>query len=156
MGKRNWHAMISIFLRLSRNYISRDIISLLESYNFQRFLTIERAANWKKIVESDKFAIYPYFLYGEMGQVLGRHLQRLTFQSKIVYRRVYRSLRFLNGFKNIFAPFRILRKKKKGRKKGKRKKSLFQNPRVINLRGAFPIKFFIRWLHTGQRANKHR
>lgn len=45
----------------------------------------------KKIVEFDKFAIYPYFLYGEMGQVLGRHLQRLTFQSKIVYRRVYRS-----------------------------------------------------------------
>lgn len=31
-----------------------------------------------------------------------------------------------------------------------RKKSLFQNPRVINLRGAFPIKFFIRWLHTAR------
>lgn len=76
----------------------------------------------KKIVECDKFAIYPYFLYGEMVQVLGRHLQRLTFQSKIVYRRVYRSLRFLNGFKNIFAPFRILRKKKKRKKEREKEK----------------------------------
>lgn len=61
----------------------------------------------------------------------------------------------LTALKTFLPRFRILRKKKR-KKEREKEKSLFQNPRVINLRGAFPIKFFIRWLHTGQRANKHR
>lgn len=60
----------------------------------------------------------------------------------------------LTALKNIFGD--SLSKKKKKRKERKRKKWLFENPGVINLGGAFPIKFFIRWLHNGQRANKHR
>lgn len=59
----------------------------------------------------------------------------------------------LTALKNIFGDSLQKKKKKKGKEKEKR---LFENPGVINLGGAFPIKFFIRWLHNGQRANKHR